>query len=119
MSRRMQLFSVAVLMSLALVVAAAVMITILANVALFQLARIEAFVPVSAFDARVEELVSHVKSSRPEPGGEGVKIPGEPESESALRLTHWLTAWHRCVRATGGQEDTVPRMVRPHSVAQK
>ena len=50
--------------------------------------KIDAFVPQESFTTNVQNLVGHVKSSRPAPGSDGVKMPGEPEQEQkAARLT--------------------------------
>lgn len=56
------------------------------NACLFLAIRVDAFRPLAEFRERVDELVAHVKSSRPVPGGPGVRIPGEPERDSAERL---------------------------------
>jgi uncharacterized oxidoreductase len=56
------------------------------NACLFLVIRVDAFRPLAEFRERVDELVAHVKSSRPVPGGTGVRIPGEPERDSAARL---------------------------------
>ena len=49
------------------------------NACLFLALRIEAFCPLSEFEAKVSALMSHVASSRPMPGVRAVIIPGEPE----------------------------------------
>lgn len=56
------------------------------NACLFLALRVDAFRPLAEFRECVDELVAHVKSSRPAAGGAGVRIPGEPERESAERL---------------------------------
>lgn len=55
------------------------------NACLFLAIRIDAFRPLAEFRERVDELVAHVKSSRAAPGGGPVRVPGEPEAESAAR----------------------------------
>ncbi len=55
------------------------------NACLFIAIKIEAFLPVARFEERVGELVAHVKASRPAPGRDGVRIPGEPELEAMER----------------------------------
>lgn len=49
------------------------------NACLFLTIRIDAFLPLTDFEERIDELVSHVKASRPAPASEGIQIPGEPE----------------------------------------
>lgn len=55
------------------------------NACLFLALKVEAFRPLAEFRERVDELVAHVKSSRPAPGTGPVRVPGEPEAESAAR----------------------------------
>lgn len=55
------------------------------NACLFLALRVDAFRPLAEFRERVDELVAHVKSSRPAPGTGPVRVPGEPEAESAAR----------------------------------
>jgi len=45
------------------------------------------FVPLDQFREQVDRLTTYVKSAKPLPGGEAVRIPGEPDREEAVRRT--------------------------------
>ena len=49
------------------------------NACFFLALRIEAFCPVSEFESKVGELMTHVKNARLMPGVDRIAIPGEPE----------------------------------------
>jgi LDH2 family malate/lactate/ureidoglycolate dehydrogenase len=46
--------------------------------------KVEAFRPVEDFKADVSDFVHRLRSSRPAPGSDRVRVPGEPEHETAL-----------------------------------
>ncbi len=43
------------------------------------------FIPIEEFRRQVDQLVSYVKSARPQPGGPPVMVPGEPDRLEAAR----------------------------------
>jgi len=55
------------------------------NACLFLVMRIDAFCAVDEFEAKVDDLTSHVTRTRLAPGVEQVLIPGEPEHQAAAR----------------------------------
>lgn len=46
---------------------------------------IEHFVDRATYDQEVEQLIAHVKSSRPQEGFKEILFPGEPEFRTAAR----------------------------------
>jgi LDH2 family malate/lactate/ureidoglycolate dehydrogenase len=45
------------------------------------------FVPLNQFREQVDQLTTYIKSAKPLPGGNPVRIPGEPDREEAARRT--------------------------------
>src|SRR5262249_48158446 len=49
--------------------------------------KVEAFLPMAEFAARMEEMIARLKALPPVPGAAEVMYPGEPEARTALTRT--------------------------------
>ena len=56
-----------------------------ANGLVFTVYSIEHFTEMECYYTEVEDLIRHVRSSRPAPGVSGILVPGEPEFRTAQR----------------------------------